>query len=58
MAKKHMKKLSPSLAIWKMQIKTACRFHLTPTRRATIKNTNSNKFREKEPSYTVGGNVN
>jgi hypothetical protein len=43
MAKKHMKKCSPSLAIKKMQIKTMLRFHLTPVRIAVIKKTNNNK---------------
>jgi hypothetical protein len=44
MAKKHMKKCSPSLAIKEMQIKTILRFHLTPVRIAIIKNTTNNMF--------------
>jgi hypothetical protein len=42
MAKKHMKKCSPSLAIKEMQIKTSLRFHFTPVRIAIIKNTTNN----------------
>jgi hypothetical protein len=41
-AKKHMKKCSPSLAIKEMQLKTTLRFHLTPVRIAIIKNTTNN----------------
>jgi hypothetical protein len=43
MAKKHMKKCSPSLAIKEMQITTTLRFYLTPVRIAIIKNTTTNK---------------
>jgi hypothetical protein len=42
MAKKHMKKFSPSLAIKEMQIKTTLRFYLTHVRMGTIKNTTTN----------------
>jgi hypothetical protein len=42
MAKKHMKKCSPSLAIWEMQMKRTLRFHLIPIRIAIIKNTTNN----------------
>jgi hypothetical protein len=41
MARKHMEKFSPSLAIKEIQIKTMLRFHLTPVRMANIKNTNN-----------------
>jgi hypothetical protein len=43
MAKKHMKKRSPSLAIKAMQIKTTLRFHLTPVSIAIISNTTNNR---------------
>jgi hypothetical protein len=39
MAKKHMQKCLPSLAIKEKQIKTTLRFHLTLARIALIKNT-------------------
>jgi hypothetical protein len=40
-AKKHMKKCSPSLTIKEMQIKTTLKLHLSPVRIVTIKNTNN-----------------
>jgi hypothetical protein len=40
-AKKHMKKCSPTLTIKKMQIKTMLRFHLTPVKIAILKNTDN-----------------
>jgi hypothetical protein len=43
MAKKHMKKCSPYLAIKEMQVKITLRFHLTPVRIASIKTTTTNK---------------
>jgi hypothetical protein len=42
-AKKHMKKCLPSLAINEMQIKTTLRFYLTPVRIAVIKNTTNKR---------------
>jgi hypothetical protein len=42
-AKKHMNKCSPSLAIKEMQIKTTLRFHLIPVRIAINCNTNNNR---------------
>jgi hypothetical protein len=57
-----LKKCSPLLAIKEVKIKTMLRFyHLTPVRTTTIKNPNKKFWRscwEKEPSYTVGRNVN
>jgi hypothetical protein len=41
MAKKHIKKCSPSLAIKEMQIKTTLKFYLIPV--TTTKNTTTNK---------------
>jgi hypothetical protein len=41
MAKKHMTKCSPLLAIKEIHIKTTLRFYLTPVRIATNKNTNN-----------------
>jgi hypothetical protein len=43
MAKKHMKKCLPSVAIKEMQIKATLRFHLTPVRIAIISNTTTNR---------------
>jgi hypothetical protein len=43
MAKNHKKQWSPSLAIKEMQVKTTLRFHVTPVRIDTIKNTTTNK---------------
>jgi hypothetical protein len=43
MAKRHMEKCSPPLAIKEMQIKTTLKFHLTPVRIAIIKNTTTNR---------------
>jgi hypothetical protein len=63
MAKKHMKKCSPSLDKKKMQIKTTLPFHFTPVRITIIKNTNNTRgvgedVGKKEPSYTAGRNAN
>ena len=45
-----------------MQVKTTTRYHLTPVRMGIIKKTTDSKswsgVENKEPSYTIGGNVN
>ena len=43
MAEKHLKKYSTSLIIREMQSKTNLRFHLTPVRKAKIKNSGSSR---------------
>jgi hypothetical protein len=61
MAKKHIRKWSPSLALKEMQIKNTLRFHLTPVRIVIIKNTTTTGVGEdvgkKEPLHIAGGNV-
>jgi hypothetical protein len=61
MAKKHMKKCSTSLAVKEMKIKSTQRFQTHPLEWLPSESqttTLREDSRKKEPSYTVGGNVN
>ena len=43
---------------YKNQIRTTMRYNLTPVKMAIMKKSTKDKYRERDPSYTVGKNVN
>jgi hypothetical protein len=55
MSKKCLKKLSASLIIREMQIKTTLRFHLIPVRMAKTKNSGASRCCMKEEHSIFGG---
>jgi hypothetical protein len=62
MTNKYMKQCSTALAIKEKQVKTTLRFHLTPVEIGNHQEYKQHMLarmqRGKEPSHTVGGNVN